>query len=464
LLQIFCFAPGRHTYNELFERVHPEDREQRDTAIKDAINNGKPYNIEYRIVLPDNNVRHLHAIGRKILDPRGKPVKFMATIQDITERKRAEEALRVREKEYRDLLETANSIIIRWDKDGIITFVNDFGLRFFGYSADELVGHDVMKIVPSVETRTGRDLDALVKDIVVHPERYTYVPSENIRKDGRIVNVVWTNKATLDAEGKTKEILAIGNDITQLKRAEDALKEAKQQAELYLDLMGHDISNMHQIIVGQLELAQEIIDTEGKLGVDDREMIDTSVRTLQRSARLIENVRNLQKLRVGEFKLERTDLGDVLDEAVKGYTGLPGREISINYTPVHGYFIVANPLIKDIFSNLLDNAVKHCDDPVRINVIVSTVNDNGSSLYEIAIEDNGRGIPDDKKAVIFDRLKRGDTKARGTGLGLFIVKTLVEGFDGTVSVEDRVPGDYTKGTRFVLRLPIEGGGRRCQIT
>jgi signal transduction histidine kinase len=182
-------------------------------------------------------------------------------------------------------------------------------------------------------------------------------------------------------------------------------------------------------------------------------MIDTSVATLQRSARLIENVRNLQKLRAGNYKLERTDLGEVLDEAVKGYTSLPGREISINYTPVHGYFITANPLIKDIFNNLLDNAVKHCDDPVKINVIVNAVNDNGRRLYEVAVEDNGRGVPDDKKAEIFDRLKRGDTKARGTGLGLSIVKTLVEGFDGSVRVEDRVLGDHTKGARFVVMLP-----------
>jgi signal transduction histidine kinase len=217
---------------------------------------------------------------------------------------------------------------------------------------------------------------------------------------------------------------------------------------------------MHQIIVGQLQLAQEIIDMDGKLGREDKEMIDTSLRTLQRSARLIENVRNLQRLRADNVKLERIDLGEVLDEAVKGYTGIPGRDISINYNSVHGFFIIANPLIKDIFNNLLDNAVKHCNDPVNINVVVNAVNDNGCRLYEVAVEDNGHGIPDDKKAVIFDRLKRGDTKARGTGLGLYIVKKLAEGFCGSVRVEDRVPGDHTKGTRFILSIPSEGGGRK----
>ena len=77
------------------------------------------------------------------------------------------------------------------------------------------------------------------------------------------------------------------------------LFEAKAQAELYLDLMGHDISNMHQVAMGQLELAQDVMKKDGKLEADDREMIDTSLESLWRSARLIDNVRKLQKIRVG---------------------------------------------------------------------------------------------------------------------------------------------------------------------
>ena len=163
--------------------------------------------------------------GAPIRDQDGRIMGVVLVFRDITARKRAEEALRESERENRELLETANSIIIRWDRHGKIRFINGFSVRFFGYSADELVGHDVMKIVPRVETSTGRDLDALVKDIVAHPESYTYVPSENIRKDGSIVHVVWTNKAILDAEGKVKEILAIGTDITEQKWAEEVLQK-----------------------------------------------------------------------------------------------------------------------------------------------------------------------------------------------------------------------------------------------
>ncbi len=148
-------------------------------------------------------------------------------LRDITKRKQAAEILAASERKYRELIETANSIIIRWDKQGVINFINEFGARFFGYKVEELIDRDVMTIVPKVEKSSGRDLDALVKDIVVNPDRYTYVPNENLTRDGRIVWVAWTNKAITDEQGSVQEILAIGNDITQLKEAQTAREESE---------------------------------------------------------------------------------------------------------------------------------------------------------------------------------------------------------------------------------------------
>ena len=148
--------------------------------------------------------------------------------RDDTEQKRFSAALAQSEKKYRALIETANSIIIRWDTHGEIRFINDFGLRFFGYKAGELIGKDVMTIVPEKEKSTGRDLAGLVKDIPVHPENYTFVPSENITKNGQTVWVAWTNKAMLDENDNVTEILAIGNDITALKEAEMALAKSRK--------------------------------------------------------------------------------------------------------------------------------------------------------------------------------------------------------------------------------------------
>jgi PAS domain S-box-containing protein len=156
----------------------------------------------------------------------------VTVFQDITGRKRAEEALAASERQYRELIQTANSIIIRWDKDGVIRFINDYGLRFFGYREDELVGRTVALLVPKVEQSSGRDMELLIQDILRHPEAHTYVPNENITRDGRTTWVAWTNKAVLDDEGRVQEILAIGIDITALKEAERILRNSNLRLEL----------------------------------------------------------------------------------------------------------------------------------------------------------------------------------------------------------------------------------------
>ena len=138
---------------------------------------------------------------------------------------KAEKDLFHSEKNYRELVEAANSIIMRLDNQGIIRFINAFGLRFFGYTREELMGRDVMTLVPKIQSSSGRVLTNLSQEVLDHPERHMNVPNENITKDGRIVWVVWTNKAIVDEKGIVQQILSIGNDITALKKAEEALRE-----------------------------------------------------------------------------------------------------------------------------------------------------------------------------------------------------------------------------------------------
>ncbi len=276
-------------------------------------------------------------------------------------------------------------------------------------------------------------------------------------EEGRVVALcVVGNKDTDYDDADVRQLDLLMNGLWRIvarKTAEDQLRESRDQAELYLDLMGHDISNMHQIALAQLELAREIMDENGRLEAGDKELIDTSIDTFERSARLIDNVRKLQKLRAGEFKTELVDLDKLLADIVKEHSGVHDREVSFDYNLISGLYVKVNPLLHDVFYNLVINAIKHSHGPIRIGIGVSRVKQHGSSFYRVAIEDNGPGIPDDKKDEVFHRFKRGMAKARGTGLGLYIAKTLVESFNGSIGVEDRVQGDYTKGARFIVTLP-----------
>jgi signal transduction histidine kinase len=245
----------------------------------------------------------------------------------------------------------------------------------------------------------------------------------------------------------------IRTNNTELASLSSSLRDARDQAELYLDLMGHDISNMHQIIGGQLELAQEIMNEEDCLKAQYKELIDTSLETLERSARLIDNVRKLQRVKHREFKEESIDLNELLSNIVKEYEFmLPAN--SIKFTGDGRSRVMANTLLHDVFTNLVSNAIKHSkDNNVNINIILENAKTNGKNYYKVSVEDNGPGIPDDMKGKIFNRLQRGQTQARGTGLGLYLVKSLIDSYHGKVWIEDRIKDDHSKGSRFVVLLP-----------
>jgi two-component system phosphate regulon sensor histidine kinase PhoR len=239
------------------------------------------------------------------------------------------------------------------------------------------------------------------------------------------------------------------------KRAEEALSESRAQAELYVDFMGHDINNMNQVAMGFLELALEKLDTDGKLDGKDKSLLEKPMETMRNNARLIDNVKKLQRLRAGMIESSLFDLGSVLLEATRDIGYKPGRSITINYQHASGCYVRANELLKDVFSNILGNSVKHSppDKPLSIGIGISPT---GNDFYKISIEDDGPGIPEKRKNEIFDRLSQGKMKALRTGLGLGLVKTLVESYHGRIWVEDRVEGDHKQGCRFVVMLPKAG--------
>jgi len=154
--------------------------------------------------------------------------------QEVHEK--AQAALQESEEKYRELVEWANSIMLRWKPDGSISFINDYGARFFGYGREELIGQPVVgTIVPPTDT-SGRDLAEMIRDITAHPERYLSNQNENVRKNGSRVWVSWTNRPIFDEEGRFVEMFAVGNDITDRKRAEDALRETNA---LHTQFMRH---------------------------------------------------------------------------------------------------------------------------------------------------------------------------------------------------------------------------------
>ncbi|WP_347269518.1 PAS domain S-box protein [Trichocoleus sp. FACHB-90] len=204
-----------------------------------------------RIRTEDIEIRRDHvsilieARGTPVFDQQGNITYAIATFQDITERKQAEKlladynctleqqvaertaALRQSEANYRNLLQTANSVIICYDTQGRIRYINDYGVKLLGYEEHQIVGRTLFEtIIPDIET-SGRDVKPFVHDLLRNPQLYPQGESENLCRDGRRVWMAWSNQAIFNDQGEVVEILSVGNDTTQRKQAEEALQRSE---------------------------------------------------------------------------------------------------------------------------------------------------------------------------------------------------------------------------------------------
>ncbi|MGJ5630975.1 PAS domain S-box protein [Nostoc sp. CALU 1950] len=153
--------------------------------------------------------------------------RTQALQQEIAERQQTEAALRQSEANYRNLLQTANSVIIRYDPQGRIHYINDYGVKLLGYEEHEILGRTVFEtIIPEAEL-SGRDVRPFVHDLLRNPQSYPKGEGENLCRDGRRVWVAWSNQAIFNEQGDVVEILSVGNDTTQRRQAEEALQRSE---------------------------------------------------------------------------------------------------------------------------------------------------------------------------------------------------------------------------------------------
>jgi PAS domain S-box-containing protein len=384
----------------------------------------------------EENIRYDKRLGFNVYpDEQG----MVITVEDVTREWRAGEVARISTL----TIDSLPDAVMMLDRKHRIVHVNHHACSLSGYSKEELRGMAVREVLPG--------LDMLIQGMTLQGEDQNKpLVAESVlrRRDGGNVPVE-VSVSRKKIFGIT-EYLVMARDITERKQAEENVKQARTKAELYLDLLGHDISNMHQIALGYLEMARDLMDA----GECTREFLDRPIEVLQRSARLIKNVRKLQKLQEGALQTEPVDVCKVLEDVLQEFGTVPHKAITLNMNGCKDCHIHANELLHDVFANLVGNAIRHTGDRADIVIGLDTTGDDGHQYCRVTVEDNGPGIPDDFKDKIFSRGLKDSIKAKGMGIGLYLVKSLVESYDGRVWVEDRVPGDHAKGAKFVVMLPV----------
>jgi signal transduction histidine kinase/CheY-like chemotaxis protein len=269
------------------------------------------------------------------------------------------------------------------------------------------------------------------------------------RMDGSKGTILSSSAPIVDRDGNLIGAIGVQEDITGRVKLERELVEAKGRAEFYVDLLTHDIDNYLASVSGYLQLI------EGSEQFSDKgtKWLRGAFSSLQETSSLIATVRKVQQSRTMEMKQSAVDLNDILGEVVASAQEKNPEKAIINLQTYDKPVVVGTELLRDLFSNIVGNAIKHAQCTVQVDVTVNPEVVRDRNFIRVEVADNGPGISDELKARLFKKGARGASRLPGRGLGLFLAYNIATGTGGRLWVEDRVPGDHTKGAKFIILLP-----------
>ncbi|MFH2044184.1 MAG: ATP-binding protein [Pseudomonadota bacterium] len=392
------------------------------------------------------------------------------------------------ERKYRELVMLANSIILRWSRDGQITFMNEFGQKFFGYTETEILGRHVVGTIVHENETTGRSLRPLMEEILADPHMFERNINENMRRNGERVWIDWTNKVVFDEQGQITEILSIGSDITDQKQAEEQIHslndELRQHAEVleqsvadrtaelliakeraessdriksaFLATMSHELRTPLNSIIGFTGIMlQELAGPINEEQYKQLKMVQSSSRHL---LSLINDVLDISKIEAGQLELSVApfELKPSIEKMIKLVLPMAeqkGLDLRVDIADDIKTATTDQRRLEQIILNLLNNAVKFTEKGY-VSISCRIENDK----YLLSVSDTGIGMRPEELSGLFQPFHQIDTgltrKHEGTGLGLSICKKLLDMMGGTIDVWSQ----WGKGSIFTIRFPEQAGG------
>jgi PAS domain S-box-containing protein len=408
---------------------------------------------ESEALLPNRGVGWQQWIIHPIIGPDGHVREIQAIGRDITERQRAEEALRESEERYRVVVETQAELISRYTPDRTLTFVNQAFCRFFARTREQLIGHKVTEFLPS--SARAKVLHGIASALSSRQpslwEHAFTMPDETTRWQQ------WMNYPIVDANGRVREIQTVGRDITDRKRAEEATRDLAHASRLTVigeltAMIAHEVSQPLNAILNNVEAAQALSRLE-TLPLEELRAILADIRADNLRARgAVRRIRALSKRR--EMEMQPLHLNALIEDVLR----LVGGDAFRRHVQVRTQLAAELPLVRgdsvylqQVILNLIINGMDAlARTPEAERFLAVTAAKRGDDEVMVAVKDSGPGIPVEIAARVFDSFF--STKQDGLGLGLSIARSIVEAHGGRIWVEN----NPDRGAMFCFTLPRDG--------
>jgi PAS domain S-box-containing protein len=392
--------------------------------------------VEYTLLKKDGTAIPVELSASVLLDRTGKPQGFIAVWRDISARKQAEAAAQ----QLAAIVESSYDAIIGKTLDGAITSWNVAAERMYGYSAAEIIGQPISLLAPAEAAAEIREILAKVKQ----GERIRDYETVRVQKDGTAIHVSLTVSPIRDVAQNIIGASTIARDISDRRALEQLHAD-------FIASLTHDIRGPVANIGGYLELLRD----EQGLSAKAQEIIALMESSVQTTFSLITNYLDQSRIEAGRLLLakDRVALDELLIRVVRQYEAVAARrdiKMSLQLEPAPAQIEGDALALERVFANLVQNAFKFTPNGGRITM--SRWHEDGSVAVSVA--DTGPGIPADDIPLLFERYQQTATGRFqvGTGLGLFIAKSLVEAHGGKIRVETR-----DRGSCFTVLLPFMRG-------
>jgi PAS domain S-box-containing protein len=355
------------------------------------------------------------------------------------------EAYRESRERYKNLIDNLSDAVMEISFDTSILYCSPQTEEIFGYKPEEVVGRSYVDFIYEEDIEKCMVLlEQMIEKRFV--SNFVY---RTLHKNGEIKHISASAKIV---EGKDGVLTMIGvlRDVTELMKSRLQVETEKNRAEFYLDLLSHDIGNIHQGLQAWTAIARSRKDDENEREYAFQKMMELE----KRSIKLVRNVLLLSRLKDMREDLSRIDLIPILERSISEIKTLfAGREMVISLNADHEKVeVMAEPVFEEVFFNLLHNGVKfQYGDTVKMEIDLDIVGDD----VRLDICDHGIGIPDDQKDRVFNRFVKGSDYGY-SGIGLSLVRELVKRYDGTIEVLDRIENDPESGARFRITFPRAG--------
>ncbi|NEQ78823.1 MAG: PAS domain S-box protein, partial [Moorea sp. SIO2I5] len=434
--------------------THPEDLEKAKPYIRQVIQgeiDSFKLEIRYRKKNQDTLWGNLTMMAMR--NQAGEILCILSMVEDITERKQAEEAVRHSEERFRAIIEDQTELICRLKLDGTLTFVNDAYCRYFDKDRSELVGKVFLPKMPpedeDIVTRNFRSLS--VENPINTYEHRVLLDSGEIRWQQ------WSDRAMFDENGQFIECQAVGRDITELKQAEadilNALAKEKELSQLrsgFVSLVSHEFRTPLTTIQSSAQMLQRY---EQKLSPEKKQKHHDKIQhAVLRMTQLLDDVLTIGKADAGKLKFEPEPIDlvawcqDIL-ENIKINLGSKHNLMFISHGSCQDA-LIDERLLSHVVNNLLLNAIKYSPEGGTIKFELNC----NSSTAVIQVQDQGIGIPTKDQEKLFESFERASNVGSipGTGLGLAIVKKCLDLHEAKIAVNSEVG----VGTTFTVTLPL----------